>query len=68
MTTQSQIDRLNKEIATLRKSDAQEAEREARELARLNQALQGAQRASSTSTRDAKTREADRLRVTLARM
>lgn len=66
MTTQSQADRLRKEIATLQKSDAVEAKKEAREIATHHKALQGAARAGSNSTRDAKVREADRSNIRLA--
>ena len=68
MTTQSQIDRVNKEIASLRQSDAREVENEAKATARLNRAQQGLQRASSQSALSSKLREIERAQLDLARI
>lgn len=68
MTTQSQIDRLNKEVASLRQSDAREAENEAKATAKLNRAQQGIQRATSPSALSSKLREVERAQLDLARI
>lgn len=68
MTTQSQIDRLNKEIASLRQADAREAENEAKATAKLNRAREGVQRASNASARRIKVREEERAKLDLARI
>lgn len=68
MTTQSQVDRLRKEIASLRQSDAREVENEAKATARLNRAIQGVQRASNPSTQSSKLREVERVQLDLARI
>ena len=67
MTTQSQIDRLNKEIASLRRSDAREVENEAKATSKLNRAQEGARRASSPSALSAKVREMERAQRDLAK-
>lgn len=68
MTTQSQVDRLRRDIASLRKSDAREAENEAKATARLNRATQGVQRARNSSTLNSKLREAERAQHDLAKI
>lgn len=62
----SQIDRLTKEIADLRKSDAREAKKEADLLASLNRATDAARRTKSASTLQSKGREIERLTKDLA--
>jgi hypothetical protein len=56
----SQINRLTKEIADLRKADAREAEREADLLTKLNRASEAAGRSKAPSTVQAKLREVER--------
>ena len=68
MTTEGQIDRLNREIASLRQSDAREIENEAKAIAKLNRAQQGIQRARNPSTLSAKLREMERVQHDLARI
>lgn len=68
MTTQSQIDRLNKEIASLRQAVAREVENEAKATAKLNRAQQGVQRASTQSALNSKLRELERVQRDLARI
>jgi len=63
---QSQINRLNKEIADLRKADAQEARKEADLVAKMNRANEAAGRASSRSTVQSRLREAERASGDLA--
>ena len=60
MTTQNHIDRLRKDIASLRLSDAREGEKEAKANARYTQADQGARRANNPAMQKSKTREAER--------
>jgi len=62
----SQINRLTKEIADLRKSDAREAKKEADLLASLNRATDAARRTTSASTLQSKGREIERLTKDLA--
>lgn len=66
MTTQSQIDRLRKELASLRQSEARETANEAKETAKLNRAFQGAQRANNPSTLQSKMRDVERAQINLA--
>lgn len=68
MTTQSQIDRLNKDIASLRRAVAREVENEAKATAKLNRAQQGVQRASTQSALNSKLRELERVQRDLARI
>lgn len=68
MTTQSQVDRLRKDIASLKQSDAREAEKEAKAASKLNRATQSVQRASNPSTRNSRMREEERARLELARI
>lgn len=64
--TTSRINRLTKEIADLRKSDAREAKKEADLLASLNRATDAARRTKSASTLQSKGREIERLTKDLA--
>jgi DNA repair exonuclease SbcCD ATPase subunit len=64
--TTSQINRLTKEIADLRKSDAREAKKEADLLASINRANESAHRATSASTLQSKARDVERLTKDLA--
>lgn len=59
---QSKIARLQREIAELRKKDAQEAQREASLSAKSNKATMDAARSKSASTVSSKLREADTAR------
>lgn len=68
MTTQSHIDRLNREIASLLQADAREVENEAKAMAKLNRAQQGLQRASSSSALSSKLREMERAQHDLAKI
>ena len=68
MTTQSQIDRLNKEIASLRQAVAREGENEAKATAKLNRAQQGVQRASTQSALNSRLRELERVQRDLAKI
>ena len=68
MTTQSQVDRLRKDIASLRQSDAREAGNKARATARLNRATQGIQRASNASMLNSKLRDIERAQLDLAKI
>lgn len=63
---QSQINRLAKEIVDLRKSDAQEAGKEADLLGKINRANEAAGRTKSASTLQSKLREAERASKDLA--
>lgn len=62
----SQLDRLTKEIAELRRNDAREAKREADLLANINRATEAARRSTRTSTLQSKSREVERLTKDLA--
>lgn len=62
----SQINRLTKEIADLRKADAAEAKKEADLLAKLNRANEAASRSTSASTLQSKARDAERVAKDLA--
>lgn len=68
MTTQNQIDRLNKEVAALQQSNAREFENKAKTIAKLNRAQQGVQRASSPTTLGSKLREVERVQLDLAKI
>ena len=68
VTTQSQIDRLNREIASLRQSDAREAENEAKATAKINRAQQSLQRANSSSAISSKLSEVERAQLDIARI
>ncbi|WP_051631364.1 toll/interleukin-1 receptor domain-containing protein [Afifella pfennigii] len=63
---QSQISRLSKEIADLRKADAREAKKEADLLAKINRANDSAARTKSLSTLQSKAKEAERATRDLA--
>lgn len=62
----SQISRLTKEIADLRKNDAAEARKEADLLGKLNRANEAASRATTASTLSSKMRDAERVAKDLA--
>lgn len=64
--TASQIDRLTKDIAALRQSEAREAKKEADLLAKINRATDAARRATSASTLQSKARDVERLSKDLA--
>ena len=59
-TTQNQINRLRKEIADLRISDAREAKREANIVAKINRSNEAVSRTKNTSARQSKAREVER--------
>ena len=63
---QSQIDRLTKEIADLRKSEAREIEKEASIQAKINRANETISRTDSTSTYQNKLKEVERATKDLA--
>jgi septal ring factor EnvC (AmiA/AmiB activator) len=63
---QSRINRLAKDIADLRKADAQEAKKEADLLGKLNRANEAAGRSKSSSTVQSKLREMERASKDLA--
>ena len=63
---QSQIDRLTKEIADLRKSEARETEKEASIQAKINRANETISRTHSTSTYQNKLKEVERATKDLA--
>lgn len=63
---QSQISRLTKEIADLRKADAREAGKEADLLGKVNRANEAASRTKSVSTRQGKMKELERAAKDLA--
>lgn len=63
---QSQIDRLTKEIADLRKSEARETEKEASIQAKINRANETISRTNSTSTYQNKLKEVERATKDLA--
>ncbi len=63
---QSQIDRLTKEIADLRKSEAREIEKEASIQAKINRANETISRTNSTSTYQNKLKEVERATKDLA--
>lgn len=62
----SQIDRLTKDIADLRKRDATEAAKEADLLVKINRANEAAGRATSISTMQSKLKDAERATKSLA--
>jgi hypothetical protein len=64
--TGNQIDRLTKDIAALRQSEAREAKTEADLLAKINRATDSARRATSASTLQSKARDVERLSKDLA--
>lgn len=64
--TGSQIDRLTKDIAALRQSDAREAKKEADLLAKINRATESARRATSVSRLQSKAQDVERLNKDLA--
>lgn len=68
MTTQTQINRIHKELASLRQSEAREVENQAKATSRLNRAMQGVQRANNTSTLNSKMREVERAQLDLAKI
>jgi len=63
---QNQINRLNKEIADLRKSDAQEARKEADLLTKANRAADAAANTRIASTLKSKLKEVERANASLA--
>lgn len=63
---QSQINRLSKEIADLRKSDAKEARKEADLLTKANRAADAAARTKNSSTLKSKLKEVERANISLA--
>lgn len=64
--SQSQIDRLQREIAGLNQDDARQARKEADLLGKLNRAQEGAAHTKSVSTAGMKFREAERAANDLA--
>lgn len=64
--TRSSLARLQKDVSDLRAKDATEARKEADLLSKFTRAMDGANRASSSSTRSAKLREAERAQKDLA--
>lgn len=63
---QSQIDRLNREIADLRKADAREAKKEADLIGKINNAKTAASRTNNASTHRTKIKEIERASKDLA--
>ena len=68
MSTQSQVDRSNKELASLGQADAREAEKEVKAGAWLRRAQEGEVRATSDAMRRAKRGEVERAALELARI